>query len=122
MFEFEAKGSIDEMRAMETELLEFLGFNMPSYHRYLDLAQHYECTGLEAEHELAMQKDFGHVVSLESFPEYTSPFWNMRHHEGELYRKIDVILYGMETVSSAEREVDVARMREQFFNISQVEQ
>ena len=35
-----------------------------------------------------------------------------------MYNKIDVILYGMETIGSAERATDVEQMREDFYTIS----
>ena len=118
MFEFESKGSIDDMRQLEKELVEFLGFETPVIKQYEELSNYYGISELEAEHELKMQQDFGTSVSLEYFPERTSPFWNMKHFQGDLYSKIDVILYGMETIGSAERETDIDKMRKQFFAIS----
>jgi hypothetical protein len=43
----------------------------------------------------------------------------MKRGEGtDLYHKIDVILYGMETIGSAVRSTNVDQMREDFYTIS----
>jgi len=73
---------------------------------------------INAECEKNMAEDIGPVLSLEHFPIRTHPFWNMKHNSGEIFNKIDVILYGMETIGSAERSTDVEEMRDYFFNIS----
>lgn len=73
---------------------------------------------LAAEQEMMMQSDYGNVISLEYFPQRTHPFWNMRHDKNGIYNKVDIILYGIETIGSAERSSDVDQMREDFFTIS----
>ncbi len=81
MFEFELKGSIEDLRVFETELLEYLGFgNQNTYHykKYDELKEYYKTDELTHKHESAMQKDFGSVVFCTDFPVYTSPFWNMK--------------------------------------------
>lgn len=73
---------------------------------------------LHAEHEMALREEFKKPVHFISFfPEYTSPFWNMKR-SGDLANKVDVILCGMETIGSAHREVDPTIMRERFYTIS----
>jgi len=119
MFEFEAKGGIAELKQVEAELLAFLGFPAPISYRYDELCEKYGTKELTAEHELQMQKDFGNVLSLEYFPQHTHPFWNMKHDKNGIYNKVDVILYGMETIGSAERSTDVNEMRDNFFTISE---
>jgi aspartyl/asparaginyl-tRNA synthetase len=119
MFEFESKGGMNEMKKLEAELLEFLGFSLPSSHLYGDLCTKYNVTDLSADIELLMQRDLGNVLSLEYFPQHTHPFWNMRHDGNGLYNKVDVILYGMETIGSAERSTDVHAMRHNFHTISE---
>jgi aspartyl/asparaginyl-tRNA synthetase len=61
------------------------------------VAEFYGTKELTSEHELKMDSDFGHALLLTHFPQYTSPFWNMKK-EGETSNKIDVILHGMETI------------------------
>jgi len=39
-------------------------------------------------------------------------------NDGDFCRKIDLIAYGVETVGSAERSCDTAKMHEQFYTIS----
>ncbi|HXV26631.1 MAG TPA: amino acid--tRNA ligase-related protein [Candidatus Paceibacterota bacterium] len=120
MFEFEAPGGMDDLRRTEVALCEHLGFGSPEMYRHIaydEAARFYGVSELTAEHEARMEKDFGPVVFLESFPNHTSPFWNMRR-DGGYARKIDVILCGMETVGSAERSIDRRRMRTEFTTIS----
>jgi aspartyl/asparaginyl-tRNA synthetase len=118
MVEFESHGTIDDMRKIEAELLEFLGFEAPVCMQYNDICKRYETDNISAEYETQMARDIGPVISLEKFPLRTHPFWNMKHDAGGIFNKIDVILYGMETIGSAERSTDVQEMRDYFFNIS----
>jgi hypothetical protein len=118
MFEFESRGGMDDMRKLEAELLAHLGFPAATSYNYLDLCQKYHVSELTAAEELKMQAELGNVISLENFPISTSPFWNMKHKKDGIFNKIDVILYGMETIGSAERSTNVEEMRENFFTIS----
>lgn len=118
MFEFEAAGDINVLRALEIELLDYLGFNKPISVLYNDMCDHYGVEKIEAEQETRMWKEMGPEICLEKFPQRTSPFWNMKHAGGGLFSKIDVILYGMETIGSAERSCNIEEMRENFFTIS----
>lgn len=120
MFEFESKGGIDELRELERELCESLGFgDKREYpHKvYDEMSEYYGADDLKHDHEQKMWQEFGPVFFLERFPLRTSPFWNMRKN-GEHAHKIDVILCGMETIGSAERSSNAKEMREQFHTIS----
>ena len=64
-----------------------------------------------------MWKEKGSVVSLQHFPLRTNPFWNMKHGTNGIFNKVDVIMYGQETIGSAERSCDVEKMREMFYTI-----
>ncbi len=118
MFEFESHGTMDDMRKLEAELLNYLGFDAPISLNYNDVCTRYGINEINAECETRMSEEIGSVLSLEKFPLRTHPFWNMKHHSGQLFNKIDVILYGMETIGSAERSTDVEEMRDYFYNIS----
>ncbi len=121
MFEFELKGTLEDLRVFETELLEHLGFgarDLYHYKKYDELKRHYQTHELTHEHEYEMQSDFGPVVFCEDFPSYTSPFWNMKKKGSSHAHKIDVILHGHETIGSAERSSDVAEMKHEFYTIS----
>jgi aspartyl/asparaginyl-tRNA synthetase len=118
MVEFESHGTINDMRKIEAELLEFLGFEAPVCMQYDDICKRYDTDNISAEYETQMARDIGPVISLENFPLRTHPFWNMKHNAKGIFNKIDVILYGMETIGSAERSTDVQEMRDYFFNIS----
>ena len=120
MFEFEAKGGIDELKFLEEELLMYLGFGHPAnftHKSYDSLATHYGVEELTSAEESNMKVDFGNVVFLERFPQHTSPFWNMKK-EGNYASKIDVIIDGQETIGSAERSTNTEEMRELFHTIS----
>lgn len=122
MFEFEFPGDINDLKAMEYELCEYLGFDVPTEKSYTQWQDHFglgKKTEMEAEHETQMFEEFGSAMITE-FPEMTSPFWNMsRYADGVFSKKIDVILGGMETIGSAERSCDADSMRNKFFTITQ---
>jgi len=121
MFEFEMPGDIDDLKQMEYELVEYLGFTKPTEKTYRQWQTHFELSAsdeLEAEHETKMYEQFDTAMITE-FPEMTSPFWNMsRNADGDSSKKIDVILGGMETIGSAERSTDVDQMRDTFHTIT----
>ncbi len=118
MFEFESRGTIEDLRMMEEELLSYLGYKDTFVHKsYDELAEYYKTKELTYKEENKMAEDLSPVVFIEKFPIYTSPFWNMKK-EGNHSNKIDVILSGNETIGSAERSSDVFSMREQFHSIS----
>jgi len=136
MFEFEGRGDLVDLRKMETELLEYLGFGQrkPFKHiSYYKACNDYEVEDIEADQESKLCIDYGSVVFLERFPKRTNPFWNMYLQPGaretlvngetvwekeEHVRKIDVIIHGQETIGSAERETNPELMRKYFETIS----
>ncbi len=121
MFEFESHGGMQELKNLEIELLEYLGFNKTNnlkHKSYKELAESYGVEELTHAHEAKMCED-GSIVFIEGFPEHTSPFWNMKRQDSENAKKIDVILCGMETIGSAERETDKEIMKQRFNTISE---
>jgi aspartyl/asparaginyl-tRNA synthetase len=121
MFEFEMPGSVDDLKAMEYELVEYLGFGSLTEKTYGEWQEHFGIGAdveMDADHELAMEQEFGQTI-ITNFPELTSPFWNMaRNDDGNTAKKMDVILGGMETIGSAERSCDVDMMRDTFHSIT----
>jgi aspartyl/asparaginyl-tRNA synthetase len=123
MFEFELKGDFGEMQKMEGELLEHLGYgkkNSFPEDNYKNVADKLGVKEITSKEEMSLYKKDGHnVFFLKNFPEYTSPFWNMkRNDDGKTAKKIDIIMSGMETIGSAERCSDVDNMRNRFKTIS----
>ena len=126
MFEFETKGGMNDLIALEKELLEYLGFKKEMYPNneypegdYDDVAKKYEVDLLEHEHEGKLEKDNGPIYFLKNFPTRTSPFWNMALHDSKEHaKKVDVIIHGIETIGSAERSCDKEAMRKMFNEIS----
>lgn len=123
MFEFELKGDFGEMKKMEKELLENLGYGNKNTFvegEYKTIAKKMEVNEITSKEEMSIYKDQGHkVFFLQNFPEYTSPFWNMkRYSDGETAKKTDIIMSGMETIGSAERSCDKDDMRNRFNTIS----
>ncbi|MEN6293178.1 MAG: amino acid--tRNA ligase-related protein [Methanobacterium sp.] len=120
MFEFESKGTMKDLVKLEEELLEFLGFDEAVEIDYNEICEEYGGVEiLEDEHEARMWKELGHSVSLQNFPLRTSPFWNMKQKGNGIFNKVDVILFGQETIGSAERSCNKEEMRETFENISE---
>lgn len=120
MFEFESKGTLDDLRRLEVDLCEYLGLGRQkdfAHKDYAALAAEYGVEEITNKEEKQMAHDFGRVVFLEKFPEHTSPFWNMRRSKGGAH-KIDVIIDGMETIGSAERSSDAKEMHKRFHTIS----
>ena len=118
MFEFESKGGMKELLKLESELLEYLGFDSLVEVNYEDVCEEYGGVPiLENEHEQRMWEEKGSVISLQNFPKRTNPFWNMKHNNGEIFNKVDVILYGQETIGSAERSSDIEKMKDMFYTI-----
>ena len=125
MFEFEMHGGMEELKKLEDELLDHLGFNKHYENKdypstdYDDIAEKYNVEVLENEHEEQLNEDDGPVHFINNFPERTSPFWNMQLHESKKHaNKIDVILHGIETIGSAERSTNPEDMRNTFLTIS----
>jgi aspartyl/asparaginyl-tRNA synthetase len=119
MFEFESKGTMKDLINLERELLYHLGFEDDMFEvNYDDVCEEYgNVPILEDEHESKMWKEKGNIISLQNFPIRTNPFWNMKHDSNGIFNKVDVILYGQETIGSAERSCDVDKMREMFYEI-----
>ena len=122
LFEFEMHGGMEELIALEKELLVHLGYDAAKFVRgkYTDVADKYNVVELEHEHETRMYEDEDGTPSffLTDFPEHTSPFWNMKRGDVNA-NKVDVIMSGQETIGSAERETDREVMRHRFQTISE---
>ena len=76
MFEFEMPGSIDDLKAMEYELVEYLGFKKPEERTYESWQRHFELDAdaeLEAEHETAMHEQFD-TAMITDFPEFATQY------------------------------------------------
>ena len=117
MFEVETKGTKEDMVKLQSELLEYLGFDVPTIVDYNELCEKYGTEILEAEHETKMWNEIGDSISLQNFPLRTNPFWNMQKGQGDKFQKVDVILFGQETIGSAERSCDKEGMKEMFYTI-----
>ena len=83
MFEFETKGGMDELRALEQDLLVFLGFGPKAsyvHKTWLDTADHYGVDDVSGDIETKINEEFGPVYFLEHFPMRTSPV--LEHAQG----------------------------------------
>ena len=121
MFEFEMKGGMDELIEVEQELLIHLGYDASKFvkGKYLDVKE-YDTKELDNDHETRLYKEKTPSFFLTDFPEFTSPFWNMKRNDDatkETANKIDVILSGQETIGSAERETNKDIMLDRFKTI-----
>lgn len=138
MFEFEARGGMEDLIQLQKDLLADLGFPKSLYKtefvqnnhikhndedyfeiNYADLAKLMNTTEITADKEEQIGKEIAPVLFLKNFPEYTSPFWNMRRNPNiDTANKVDAILYGIETFGCAERETDPNIMLNRFHTIS----
>ena len=118
LFEFEMRGGIDKLIEMEKDLLKHLGYSEDKVKvdSYATLSEKFNIKELENEHEMKLY-DESPSYFITHFPEYTSPFWNMKRNDAGTSNKVDVILSGFETIGSAERETDPDVMRNSFNNI-----
>lgn len=120
MFEFETHGDMKALQSTIEDLCEHLGLGTKDQFRegdYSFIADYYKTDIINAEQEMSVWKDFSKVFFLKNFPWHTHPFFNMKK-EGPVAKKIDTLLYGMETIGSAERSCNVDEMRELFHTIS----
>ena len=120
MFEFEAPGQFGDLIKLEHSLCEHLGFLPVDYlnHPYEIWCNIFNVEELTHQEETNMgEMHASGVAFITDFPYSTSPFWNMKK-EGDIAKKCDVIMGGMETIGSAERSADTDEMREQFHTIS----
>ena len=119
MFEFEFPGTMTDLAIVESELLQFLGFDLNKflYHNYEAMSKMYGVDIIDSETEAHMGENISDIIFLMNFPERTNPFWNMRRGDTGNARKIDIILHGQETIGSAERSCDKDQMRQTFFSI-----
>lgn len=118
MFEFEMPGDINDLEKMERELCQYLGFGQVTSATYQEWAEKYGTKILENEHEERMCQENGDACMITRFPNYTSPFWNMKQNGDGTAAKIDVIIKGQETIGSAERSTSTDEMRDMFHSIS----
>lgn len=118
MFDFESVGTVDDLRQLESDLLTFLGFQAPQSVMYEDACQRYGVSEIDAEEETKLMNDVSPVITLEQFPLRSNPYFIMKREPNGLFNKIDVLLYGMETIGSSERSTDVDEMRTLFYETS----
>ncbi len=121
MFEFEARGNFEDLKDLKRELLVYLGFN-PSVimeKTYTEVADTFGVKELTAKEEDRIFNEMTQALLLTDFPEHTSPFWNMKRNIiKETANKVDAILFGIETIGSAQRENDTEIMEQRFHSIS----
>lgn len=120
LFEFEMKGGMDDLIQLEKDLLTHLGYDTSRFMQqdYKSLADEFNTKELDHEHEQRLYDEKSPTFFITDFPEFTSPFWNMRRNPNDdTSYKVDVILSGQETIGSAEREVDRDIMLNRFNTI-----
>jgi aspartyl/asparaginyl-tRNA synthetase len=121
MFEFEARGNFEDLIDLKKELLLHLGFTEEQILRktYKEISEKFNVKELTAKEEDRIYTEMTPSLLLTDFPEYTSPFWNMKRNViKETANKVDAILFGIETIGSAEREIDTEIMEQRFHSIS----
>ena len=121
MIEFETHGGMEKLAKIDFGLLRALGFPPESFGEgeYDTVCEQLGVKEIDHETEGRIGRELADVFMLRMFPERTHPFWNMkRTADGKHAEKIDVIMYGIETVGSAVRSCDPDAMRRAFLTIS----
>mgnify|MGYP001616300094 CR=1 FL=1 len=118
MFEFEGRGTIADLWNIEEDLMNLFMFPKQSYLTYKDAKIITNSNDIGAAEEEYLWKNYSPTIFLMEFPTESNPFFNMKQNANHTYAKTDVILYGYETIGSAERETDVNKMYHQFNTIS----
>jgi len=121
MIEFESKGNFEDLIELLKDLMLYLGFDEDIIQRktYDEVARSFGIQTLTAREEDRIYNEITPALLLTDFPEHTSPFWNMKRNIiKETANKVDAILYGIETIGSAERETDTEIMERRFHSIS----
>lgn len=118
MFEFEGRGTIADLWNIEEDLMNLFMFPKQTYLTYKDACEKTKTFEIGAFEEEWLWKNYSPTIFLTEFPTESNPFFNMRQNANHTYAKTDVILYGYETIGSAERETDVNKMYHQFNTIS----
>jgi len=116
MYEFEHHGHFDKLLEYEGKLLEHLGYGKADSFpvvEYEDACMKYNVDEISHKEEFKLEEDYGPVVFLVNFKTSSNPFWNMKR-VGNVAKKCDVILSGMETIGSAERSCCAKEMRNDF--------
>ena len=120
LFEFETAGGIEELINLEKELLTYLGYDANKFlvKSYTEIADEFNTHELDHDDETRLYTDYSPTYFIKDFPEFTSPFWNMKRDKKQnSAKKVDVILSGQETIGSAEREDDIFEMKKRFDTI-----
>ena len=120
LFEFETHGNMNTLQRLLEDLCAYLDLGKKETFRdgdYSFVADYYGTEEINAPQEMSIWKDFSSVFFLKNFPFHTHPFFNMKK-EGDHAKKIDAILYGMETMGTAERSCNADEIRELFHTIS----
>ena len=121
MFEFESRGNFEDLINLKKELLKEIGFEKDSIVEmsYKNVAEKFGVNELTAVEEERILAEITPSLLLTNFPEHTSPFWNMKRNTlNNTANKVDAILFGIETIGSAERESDTEIMEKRFHSIS----
>lgn len=116
LFEYEMAGDMETLQNTSAELLEYLGFGPQETYaqgEYNEIAQKYGVKEIEGPEEELIGQDFSHIFFLRHFPFHSFPFFNMKK-SGDVAKKIDALVYGMETIGSAERSCNVDEMWQEF--------
>lgn len=118
LFEFETHGDMQALQDLMADLFEYVGFGPRESFaegNYKDMASRFGVRTLEAKEEMEIGNKFGHIFFLKNFPQYSHPFFNMKRGDG-VAKKIDALVYGMETIGSAERSCSADEMWQDFQN------
>lgn len=111
IFEFQCKGSLDDIITLEYELLEFIGFKDNNFVNYTQEYYHKVAKDV-AENRNRLTQVYGPVFFLKHTPIEKIPFW-IEHQNAEI-KNVHVIIHGLDTIRSSEHSCQPLIMRQQF--------
>ena len=120
IFDFEMPGTIDDAAKLQKELLEYLGFaegDVPEF-LYDDVTSEFGVRRIDSSVESRLYKDHGSVVIVKNRPESVQPSWVVSRAD-DVAIMLNTVLYGVETVSIAQRATNTDNMRERFYAINE---
>lgn len=122
ILEFETNGTMSDLMNLEMDLICHLGYDKPtklSYEEALEIVnKNQETEILDNADEQTLCREQNSVILLYNHPERTNPFWNIKRDENTSHScKVDVLMYGLKTIISAERSMNPKDIKHFFFTM-----
>lgn len=105
-FLFEQRGTIQDLKKLSLEFLEYLGFKAPYTANYDELCAQYGSDPLESHHIKKMYQEISESILVQEFPIRCQSNWNAHYSDRKLLEQVAALLYGAEVFNAAVRSSD----------------